>query len=441
MDNKMIDKLEHELRKLGYSNIKRKNRTTVLVYVPRSDRNVVLDDLASKFDSEIDTSPKTLNNISSVGAVKLDGGKYAGYMIGVKPDMSRALVVDEHETLAGIFIATKLANSATKFSLEDLKKHGDKAIVSKYKIDDLYEKAGKGWINSSTIVANAIAPHSKGQYQVHHRSGSKFLTKLYARAKTLLKDSDHQMSFLNNIQNDKWNPGDIWLIKPPYANHDFSKYTSIAELNQFLESKFDSKDIISISLKLVKKTAKVETFNKKKLPPIKYEGYDLGKTGFVNAMNGTVYFSGQSMVIRSFGRPQAVSAEINGKMAQGGKVSGNALADVWTNHDKGFKLTSHHQIIADYQSDPTKVFGTLYQHMIDLDKASLSKYPDLDAFISAIKSRDNNELIYLISKTQVSELVKSLNKMTQKDRDALVGELVSYAMSATDVSSVFYKIS
>lgn len=426
----VLHKIEIQLMKLGYNKFKQKTRNTLLVYVPKSDRDLALADIAKKLKGELDKSPTTMRRISSAGAVLLPNGLY----IGVKPDLTKGLKTDEQETLAGIFIATYLQNKKTTFSLEDLSK-GERDVRSAHKINTLYPKAGRGWIESSTTIAKALGPYlAATKYEVHQRSGSKFEKNISDAAKRLLKDAGHKMGL------DKWNPADIWIIKPKFANTNFKQFSDIVELNNWLLERFAAKDILGVSLKQVGKTAKVQVFNKDKPKPLKYEGWDVGKTGFVRALNGTIFFSGQSMIIRNFGRPESVSGEINGKLAQGGKVGHGALVSIWTKYDRSFEVMKHQVISTMYEKDPDKAYNILFDCMKELDPESITKYNDVTELKDAIEAK-NNTLNYIISKIQVSTFIKSLNKMSNKDKDDLVGALVAYAASSTEVSSVFYKVS
>lgn len=430
----MLDGLKAKLQTMGYSKFKESTRSVLLVYVPKSDRQVAMTELQKLPGAILDKSPVMLRKVSSIGAISFKSGAYNGLTVGVKPDASASLTTDEQETLAGIFIAAKNHDPRTKYTFEDLKA-AEAHVVSKHKIDTLYEKAGKGWLASSEVVANTLAPKLTGKFTVHQRSGSRWENKLSNHVKALLREAGYA-----RMSVDKWNPADIWLVKSTIETVDVTQYKTFPELNAWIKEKFDSKDLIAVSLKQVGKTAKVQVFNDEEKEAIEYTDFDVGKTGYVSALNGTIYFSGGDMVIRNFGRPEGVSGEINGKHAQGGKVGHGPLLQIWKKFDRSFSTLSHQDITQKYTSDPESVYQKIFDDMKALDRDSVLKYPTVDDLRSTVEGK-SNKLNYVISKYQVGDLMKSLKNMSKENKDHLVNALIGYASSSLDISSVFYKVS
>jgi len=425
--------MQSKLTELGYTKFKQQTRNTLLVYVPKSERDITLDELSEKLNGVRDKRPETMRKISSAGAVFFPDGPYKDLFLGVKPDASSSLSTDEQETLAGIFIATKQAKPNTNFSFSDLENFGDRSTDSRFKISQLYEKAGKGWINSSIVIAETLHPFLDGKYRVQQRSGSTFESSISNAAKKLIREAGFTMGL------DKWNPADIWLVKPNLIAHNFGQYKSILELNQFLLEKFNNKEIIGVSLKQVGKTAKVQTFNEGPQVQVEYSGFDVGKTGFVNALNGTLYWNDGSMIIRNFGRPENVSGEINGKFAQGGKVGHGPLLNIMKKIVPGFNTLPHQQITSMYNNTPDKLYRHLYTQMKMLDTTAKPAYT-IDQFKAEVEAKDNT-LNYLISKYQVSDIMQAVKKMTKSQRNKMIQAFIGYASSSTEVSSIFYKVS
>lgn len=427
----VVDNLIADLGKAGYSKVAKKTSTVLLVYVPKSDIKVALADIETKLKA---TWYKRSDAISSKGYIFWESGVYSKFKIGVKPDASKSLSTDQQESLAGIFIATKLHNPSTKYSLEDLKRYGDPHVSSKFKADDLYMIAGKGWLSSSEIVAETLFPKIKPRkYEVQQRSGSTFVDNISSAALRLLRDADKRMGL------DKWNPSDIWLVDKALVNYNFNQFTSILELNDWLRKQFDAKKIYGVSLKQVDKKAKVEVYNYEKRSSVEVTGWDLGKSGFVSALNGTIYHSAGSMIIRNFGRPENVAGEINGRLAQGGKVGSGEMFSIFREHDSTFSTKSKKEIMAMFDNDSKKVYDHLYKQMQTLDPETAGKY-NMDKFVSEIEAKGNRDN-YIISKWQVCDLMTSLKKMSKETQTQLLNDMISYASSSTEVSSVFYKVS
>ncbi len=432
-----MDKLLDHLKRIGYPKFKTPTKQKVLVYVPKSDRMSAMADLEKKLGGYIDKSPEVMRAISSMGGIRFDKGPYQGMLVGIKPDASKGLTTDEQETFAGLFIATKLGKPDTDFSEEDLTKYGDSTTFSKHKASELLMKASPGWVNSSTVIAEKLYPMLKGKkYQVHQRSGSKFEKAISTRAKQLIKESGHVMGL------DKWNPADIWLVQPGFQNTNFNQFRSILDLNEWIAENFRKKTVMGISLKQVGKSAKTEVFNDGNKTEVFYMRFDTGKTGFEKAINATVHFKGESdgsFVLRSFGRPESISAEINGALAQGGKVGAGPLFNIMKRFDRSFKTMTHQQISALYKNDPGKVHQMLYDRMKKLEPQQARRF-NATTLGKAITSKPN-ALIYVISKMQSSDVVMSIEKMPKKKKDELLAAVISYAASSTEISSMFLKVS
>lgn len=427
-------KLQGKITKLSYTKTKFDTNTRFIVYGAKSEREAILDNISSKIKyADLVKSTK----YSSIGHIEFKSGPFKKYTIVVKPDASKSINTDEQETLAGIYIACKQNNKNTSFSFEDLQQFGDPLVDSKYKIKDIYEKAGKGWLASSELVANTITKYIDGIYRVQQRSGSKFEKSISDAAKKLIALSGAKMDL------NKWNPADIWLVKSQYVNYDFSKFSSIIELNEFIAEKFKSKEIIGVSLKMLGKSAKVETFNlDKQDKPIEFLSLDLGKTGFVKTIDGTIYFTNGSLSIRNFGRPENVNADIDGAHAKGGKVGFGPLISILRKQDPKMSvppLKNNKEILILFKKNPDTVLKHLYDQMKILDPRSAAKY-SYAAYKDETLKRKNLEN-YIVSKWQVSDIMSSIKRMPKAKQNQFIKDVIAYASSSTEISSVYYKIS
>ncbi len=428
VEQEMYDKLA----KIGYTKVKQGlTKSILLVYVPKSERESALSDISNKLKAPISGERKA-KNISSLGAVLLPDGTY----IAVKPDSDKSLTTDEQESLAGLHIATMLANPTTDFSYGDLVKYGDPLLHSKYYTKDIYEKASKTWLKSSMTIAKTIYPLIRGKkFQVHQRSNSAFVNNISAAAQKLVKASGI------NARLDKWNPSDVWLVHPSLVPTVFSQFTSVNDLNSWLMENFEKKLIIGVSLKAVGGTAKVQEFNTSAPSSrgLEFKSYDLGKSGFVSAMDMNIFFNDGSLNIRAFGRPQNVSADISGKKARGGKVGSGALFSIVRKYAPTFSTPSDREIANKFAKDPNAVTTALYEKMKMLapTEASRLNYND---FHTEVVSKAN-ALTYVISKTQVCDIAIAINSISQRNKDNMLEELFDYAASSLSISSVFLKVS
>lgn len=420
------------LTKFGYDKVKQgATKSTLFVYVPKSEREITLKDLSVKLGAPIEDTLKA-KNLSSLGAIALPGGIY----VAVKPDTDKSLTTDEQESLAGLYIATILKYPNTDFTYDELLKYGNPSLVSKYKAENVYEKASKNWLKSSITIAKTVHKYvSDNSYQVHQRSNSKFVANISAAAQHLVKASGV------NARLDKWNPSDVWLVSQDIANTDFSQFQTISQLNDWMLQAFKEKTLIGISLKAVGATAHIQEFNVETRAPrnLNYDSYNLGKTGFVNAMDMTIFFDQGALNIRAFGRPQNVSGDIVGKKARGGKIGAGQLFSVVRKYSNTFSTPSDKQIATKFAKDPLIVTNELYQRMKSLVPEEASKISAKE-FHDAVMKKDN-ALTYVISKTQVSDIASAIDNMSKINRNAMLEEMFDYAASSLSISSVFIKVS
>jgi hypothetical protein len=151
--------------------------------------------------------------------------------------------------------STAQQEDGTRFCLEYYsinKIHPDKDLINK----TVKFNFGKDWHDSFektvTAVLTVISKSSMGQYDFYRDSNPKkpkFLNQI--TDSKVLPDSK-----------DNWNPSDIWLVKKTSAQKLglavdilykklLTKEAGIEDLNKFVEEKFNSKEIIGISLKKV----------------------------------------------------------------------------------------------------------------------------------------------------------------------------------------------
>jgi hypothetical protein len=427
-DPKLV-KVIADLQKLGYVKVVALKKNVASVYVPKSDRAIELKTIAKKMRGKYDTSGKAQNAAgSSIGGVYLKNGM----IVGAKPDASKSLNTDQQETLQGIFIAAKMINPKTKYSMADLQA-AQKNVQSKFTIDDLFEIAGKGWLESSRLAAEATYDFlGRQNVMVCQRSKSKFVTNISNAATKLIRESGKQMGI------DKWNPADIWLVKKSFLNHNFKQYTSIIDLNEFIYESYKSKDIVGVSLKATKKKASVKIFNDGIKQEFKYEGFRPGAS-FVKSMSNEIFFTGGKITFRLFGKPADVIGEINGKHAAGGKVGGGPLFKIMRDFDKSFQVPKWKDIMKMYETKPEFVISHLYKDMQKLAPAEANGISE-DDYAKAIEEKGNTET-YVISKWHANEVVHSFERMKSDVRDDCIAAILGYASSSTEISSIFIKVS
>ena len=239
---------------------------------------------------------------------------------------------------------------------------------------------------------------------------------------------------------DKWNPADIWAVSSTELDHDFSHYDSIHMLNSMLTEKFESRDIIGISLKKATKTVKATPFNYRfaqKMPS--FDKLELGKEGYTKSIDGRIYYNrGSEVVFRSFQPGGAISGEISGKYAQGGKVGSGEINDIIKECSGGPRMPLPNEIRADFKKNQTQYIKQLYNRARKID--TRLKNISQDTFLKEIMARGPKAESYLVSKVMVTHLMEELNKAPKDKVECAITKMISYASSSTEISSVFVKV-
>ena len=403
----------------------------VFVYTDNKLIRETLQDIIKKTNADY----RATSSISSKGSAVWTEGDYAGLELAVKPFKDTSLNTDEQETLQGIFIATKFNNPKTTYQLDDLKKYGDPKIDSRYKIDDLFMKTKKPWFDSSMRTAEK-AFELKGKlgissdFRVQQRSGSKFEAAISKRAKQLISEAGFKMGI------DKWNPADIYLVHPNLLNTKFDQFTGIVQLNKWMLEHFKKGLLIPVSLKFTGKNVKYEIKNSNTIDKMfDYKDFDLGKTGYTGSLYGNISYSGGSISLRNFGRPESISGEINGEFAQGGKVKLSVFVDAINRLGGNMKTKTHQEIRAMYEKTPTMLYDKLHKDMLALTNEKMTR----DELASEVETKVN-KINFVISKYQVGDLLRAFDKLSKEKKEKVLSAAVGYAGSETEISSVHLKI-
>src|SRR5210317_1179723 len=268
-----------------------------------------------------------------------------------------------------------------------------------------------------------------------HRNDKK-MNMIYALKNLAYKNSD-----LPALKDDKWNPGDIWAIDKSF-NMNVLKVDSIKSLNESLLEAFANRTLMGISLKLVKKTAKIAEYNVKlqpdtddhKLTKILFQGEKRGD--FWSNKGATVFYDDGKMALKDNSPGSNVKAEIVLKTARGGGASWGVMQDA-TQQVFRKKLPNHKSgIYAIAKKIATKkdkkgigIFWTLYNHFYKNDT-----YED---FEKNLLSKDTNWISSKLGCLYVCYYV-SINTGPKANR--WITKIVNYAGSKAEDSSAYVKV-
>lgn len=355
--------------------------------------------------------------------------------------------------------------SQTDFSYEKLKPYA-KYVNASISLDDVLEKTPIDWISSYIKVANKLFddfkfPASKTIYA--HR-GSKFMNDIYkAKSDTLKKDkqSDNPQA-PGSFDNNKWNPGDIWLstlTSVPDLPTD-----SWSSLNQKIYelSSGSNRSLLSVSLKKVESSnAHLDEFNKpdeiKKR--VSFGGFTIsperptkGSIPFFSSIDMYMIIDGKKVQFRATsGNAQSPGwqGEIQGLSAAGGKIGGGNinffLKEVYNEtlfKDEGeiiskLNSTSFWQEFYGYY---TELFpgGKFYSELNN--KIGDTPVP-FETFKQLALEKAKESQTYIPSKFINMKLLNIVIRGTSDQLNKFSSKMFLYALSNTDQSSYFVKVS
>jgi len=332
-------------------------------------------------------------------------------------------LTDLTESAQAVYAAAKW-NGSKKYTDEDLKRAYAGADVSS-SLANIIDKLTPEWRNSCILGAEILHKEFKGKGYTFHR-GSSWVDGI----ETTFKNLNKKEKAFSNVN--KWSPADIWMVSPKGASIKFKEATSIAELNGMLFDAIMSKDVIGVSLKLIKGTAKLSYYNiGQKKKSIKFEKFSTGTKGFFEGKDAYIFFSVDGKIqFRTF--PETFQGEIKGKNANQGKLSYGPIQSIL----RGLKiktLTDINVLRTQIKNKDTSFLEAFYTYYTKYSKDS----PKLtySTFIQACQDKGESWMFSKFLGVQLIEIISSSRK-----EDEFVNACVSYASSSSELSGPFAKV-
>jgi len=206
---------------------------------------------SATFNLELKDGKQVPSN--QIGKSPLFGGKGKG--------AGATGVTAKGESLQCLYLAAMLGERAgedfSHFSPETLKKYYRTIDVDK-SFDEMMS-ADAEWHYSAYVTAEyLIKKKFVNRQHVFHR-GSKIMNDIYKMKRLAFKKDGRPP-----LNDDKWNPGDIWAVKKGLNISQVLDGSSVANLNASLKKAYKDRTIIGISLKQInslKKNAKHSEYN------------------------------------------------------------------------------------------------------------------------------------------------------------------------------------
>ena len=295
-------------------------------------------------------------------------------------------------------------------------------------VEDIRNNLPDDWIKSSITGANELYNRfgRRGKYTFHRGDATvNRINSAFTRAKAV-----------EGVRMDinKWNPSDIWMVKSDFDFKCIDNEKTLLGLNQCIQEELESGKLIGISLKKMQSGASLSAknvfgdmkFNKN------YAGYEYsGKSidGYVKLSGGT------KIQFRSFGAGLGLTGfqgEVKGANANQGKIGLGPTNMILRSHGAPeIPMNAASRV----RTDPMGVFDEI--------AVGLKKYARLtQKQIEEVRESEKiNTPKFLYSKLQVTQLLNTLESMTNRDkRNQLVEDLYLYASSQSRFSSAYYKL-
>ena len=337
-----------------------------------------------------------------------------------------------NESAQALYAAARW-NKTKTYDTKDLTKAYTKCDISE-SLNDILKNLPGDWIISSKAGAEKLYEEfGSGKNYKFHRQSS-WVKKLENHFLKLNKENK-EFSDVN-----KWTPADIYLISPAGERVDFSKTTSIIELNNILKLNLTSKDIVGVSLKKIEKLpVKFDYYNfGKQKPPVKYTGYNVGKKAFFRSKDVSIKFTVDGEIgFRTFQvAPSSFAGEINGKFAQQGKISYGPCYKIIEKISKTRRLTNATTVKSLFDKGDADILKTFYKYYTKLSNDSPKL--DYEDFIKEYNLKGPDKTSWAYSKYLGCELIDII--IEEKIEDNFIGKAVQYASSQSDLSAPYVKI-
>ncbi len=274
------------------------------------------------------------------------------------------------------------------------------------------------WTTTLVNTANVLNTYLGGGLEFHR--GSSFVDSIY-KAWNVARKNDN----LGRIQDDKWNPADIWAVSPEIKSIEFK--TNLKELNNQILTLFNSKKLVGISLK-----KQADPIPKLSIPVQQEKTEETLENIKVSPTSKDVYLitsGGSKIQLRTFSNDgTSFQGEIKGKAANQGKVGGGIIKSFLA--QQGISTISSKELSLKAKS-PSNDF---LNEFIALAK----NYGKLDITFEEIKSKNFD---WLMSKYQGLDIIRALTDNPKDKVSRALTDILSYAGSTSSITSIYLKVS
>ena len=329
---------------------------------------------------------------------------------------------------------------------------GSKAFLGKTSFDDMisFISENEDWVNVTIKMVNKIRGEGYLSSSTTSHRDSTEMKKIYSVFNSLKKPFEKLYSI--SMNENKWNPGDVWLIDNSIDIKDVtSKVSNLKEYNNILLKLFRSKKIVGVSLKKTS-SPKLKVINDgdiKNQINDKFKKLFSKKPNLSSSKDFYIVTNEMNIQLRNFGVTDNIQGEIIGKEAKHGKIGlGNLNFILTTSFSKSqseidkvrkkFDIKNKSLIIPSKEIpklDPTS--------RIDYIEHLFTKITGNPPSGKEDEEKMNKDSWY-ISKLQALEISYIIHVAPKKTKDEIINKINGYANSlgmGEDLKgSVFIKI-
>ena len=305
----------------------------------------------------------------------------------------------------------------TEENLNSVAKDIDTDIDVKNIIDFII--SSPGWSSTFVNTGKKLLSYSGKGFEFHR--GSSYVDSIYDSWRKVRKANGWR------IQDDKWNPSDIWMVSPTAKNITLNT-NSIEELNNQLVELFDEKKLIGASLKKLGPDSKLSIHNREKVTE-----KDDYSSATVSSESKDAYInfkSGATMQLRTFSTDgTSFQGELKGKTAAQGKIGGGVLAMLFKKNGLEELPTQKNAV-----TDSINLSQEFINNFIDI----ASKHGGFDITEEELKQKSTD---WISSKYQALTVIKVIETGDKASVSDALTDVVNYAGSRSSISSVYIKVS
>ena len=348
---------------------------------------------------------------------KLFGGETGGAGPGTK-------ATAETEAAQALWCAAVTAEGKKTyeyFTNEILSKHTNRAFTGGTNLKTMLG-IPEDWRKSSYLSAVVLLDGGFiNKSQTFHRDDLK-MNDIYSKKKDAYRNNE-----MKNLNNDKWNPGDIWA------------------LDKSFNAEYIARRIVGISLKIVDKgDGNFKEYNKE--VPVPTDDYKVDKMFVKGAKRGSFWSTKRGSITSKEGMNLQIAAnksfgtmkiEITGKGARGGGIGYGPIEDTlellkMPKIESNNNLVKMAKAIADPAKKNNKVRRDFYNRVSNFDKMTLKVFNDELA---------KKDAVWVHSKLGVITILEAFNNASKIKANRLITRIINYAGSKSEDASVYVKVS